>query len=116
MKINVDRWFSIVRSSIDACWVTSVIEWCQEWIVKKKRGKNKINKIIIQLREQIEKLYRWKCTNFLFYSMKKKKTRQREKAFIQFDQSRESYACLQFHSSSSSEIDIVSKTSITMCV
>lgn len=82
---------------------------------KKKRGKNKINKIIIQLREQIEKLYRWKCTNFLFYSMEKK-TRQREKAFIQFDQSRESYACLQFHSSSSSEIDIVSKTSITMCV
>lgn len=72
MKINVDRWFSIVRSSIDACWVTSVIEWCQEWIVKKKRGKNKINKIIIQLREQIEKLYRWKCTNFLFYLMKKK--------------------------------------------
>lgn len=45
--------------------------------------------------------------------MKKKK--QREKAFIQFDQP-ESRACLQCHSSSSSEIDIVSKTSITICV
>lgn len=45
----------------------------------------------------------------------KKKKKQREKAFIQFDQP-ESRACLQCHSSSSSEIDIVSKTSITICV
>lgn len=100
----------IVRSSADV--------WHQEWIVKKKKkrgGKSKTNTSNNTTERTIEKLYRrWKYTaNFLFYSMKKKK--QREKAFIQFDQP-ESRACLQCHSSSSSEIDIVSKTSITICV
>lgn len=75
----------IVRSSVDV--------WHQEWIVKKKKkrgGKSKTNTSNNTTERTIEKLYRrWKYTaNFLFYSMKKKKTTR--KGFYTIRPARES--------------------------
>lgn len=83
---------------------------------KKRGGKSKTNRAIMQLREQSKNYTIDENIPLIFFFTRwKKKKKQREKAFIQFDQP-ESRACLQCHSSSSSEIDIVSKTSITICV
>lgn len=100
----------IVRSSADV--------WHQEWIVKKKKKeeeKVKQIQVIIQLREQSKNYTVDENIPLIFFFTRWKKKKQRGKAFIQFDQPK-SRACLQCHSSSSSEIDIVSKTSITICV